>query len=160
MPTDMDIVGDVLDTPMDVLREQSRLAKLLDDDTWRQNIIRSVSQDATGDRNNPGGVEMTRIESNVNSETVSSMHQNPMDKDNSVDMDEGSETIGTKIEAKAEISKHLQDINPILVRYAEEFAEQDITPDILGKIATDTHLCIGLGMSVGHAVVLKMHFEK
>ena len=36
-------VADVLDTPVDVLREQSRLAKVLDNDAWR---LRSLSRNS------------------------------------------------------------------------------------------------------------------
>ena len=50
-------IADVLDTPIDVLREQCRLAKILDDDSWRQNAMRSSVTASVSGSDSPG-VEM------------------------------------------------------------------------------------------------------
>ena len=56
--------------------------------------------------------------------------------------------------AVAALAEALNKIDSVLGGYAGALAESDITPDLLSVLAADTQLCLRLGMSAGHALLL------
>ena len=64
-------VADVLGTPIDVLREQNNLAKILDNDEWRRNVMRSsVTSSLASDEPDGPGIMMRAMHSKINTAPV------------------------------------------------------------------------------------------
>ena len=60
-------VADVLDTPIDVLREQNELAKILNNDEWRKKAMRSsVTTSFASDDGDGPGIMMQAMHSKTN----------------------------------------------------------------------------------------------
>ena len=135
-------IADVLDTPIDVLRKQHKLAKVLDDDSWRQSAMRSSIADSNSDDLDESGGAAAGI-------TMSAMHASEK-KSTEEDASE---------DAVAAMAKVLEAISPELGEYAEMFVSEKLTPELLGCLAADSQLCMQLGMKVGHALVLKANLK-
>ena len=169
-----EIVADVLDTPVDVLREQSRLAKVLDNDAWRQrslsrnSITASTKFDDEGDeRSNamlvavrPEGIPRSKSPTEGGNERNGGRGRGRGRGEREVsaasagdeeDEDEQEDEDGAKVAA---LTEALNRINPALGRYAATLAKEHISPELLPSLAADRQLCMSLGVSAGHALLL------
>ena len=162
-------IADVLDTPIDVLRQQNQLAKVLDDDTWRQTAMRSSLSDSSmgsmfGD--SEPGISMSPLRHHHNNNPMNrSTHQRELIDTTTSDDDETEEeeefpadstSDEAMVAARLAMTEALELISPELGCYAEDLTKAQITPNLLDALAADTQLCINLGMSAGHALLLKV----